>query len=65
MLAGAVLVVVADDPAARHDIPAWCQLRGHTYLGDVPLGEAEPSEASGATAYGVRLEPGATAPRSD
>lgn len=21
---------LADDPAARHDIPAWCRLKGHT-----------------------------------
>ncbi len=27
---GAVLVVLADDPAARHDIPAWARLKGHT-----------------------------------
>jgi tRNA 2-thiouridine synthesizing protein A len=27
--AGSVLVVVATDPAAEHDVPAWARLRGH------------------------------------
>jgi tRNA 2-thiouridine synthesizing protein A len=30
---GQVLVVLADDPAAAADIPAWCRLRGQIYLG--------------------------------
>jgi tRNA 2-thiouridine synthesizing protein A len=25
--------VLADDPAAANDIPAWCRLRGQDYLG--------------------------------
>ena len=31
---GDVVEVLSDDPAARLDIPAWCRMRGHTYLGD-------------------------------
>lgn len=31
--AGAVVAVLADDPAAATDIPAWCRMRGHDYLG--------------------------------
>jgi TusA-related sulfurtransferase len=31
---GGVLTVLADDPAARVDIPAWCRMRGHDYLGE-------------------------------
>ena len=31
--AGAVVRVLADDPAAATDIPAWCRMRGHDYLG--------------------------------
>ena len=23
------IAVLSDDPAAEHDIPAWCRLRGH------------------------------------
>jgi TusA-related sulfurtransferase len=43
---GTVIEVLADDPAAATDIPAWCRMRGVTYLG------AEPFE--GATRYRVR-----------
>ncbi len=43
---GGVLRVVADDPAAANDIPAWCRLRGQEYLGRV--------DASGAPAFDVR-----------
>jgi tRNA 2-thiouridine synthesizing protein A len=43
---GAVLRVLADDPAAAVDIPAWCRMRGHEYVGSV--------EADGATGYDVR-----------
>lgn len=27
--AGTRIVVLASDPAARHDIPAWCRMRDH------------------------------------
>ncbi|HEY9378150.1 MAG TPA: sulfurtransferase TusA family protein [Jiangellaceae bacterium] len=30
---GDVVAVVADDPAASTDVPAWCRLRGHDYAG--------------------------------
>ncbi|MET8146805.1 sulfurtransferase TusA family protein [Actinoplanes sp. NPDC049668] len=30
---GAVIRVLADDPAAANDIPAWCRMKGHEYLG--------------------------------
>ena len=30
---GAVVRVLADDPAAANDIPAWCRMKGHEYLG--------------------------------
>jgi tRNA 2-thiouridine synthesizing protein A len=30
---GGVLRVLADDPAAAVDIPAWCRMRGQEYLG--------------------------------
>jgi tRNA 2-thiouridine synthesizing protein A len=26
---GTVVVVLATDPAARHDVPAWARMRGH------------------------------------
>ncbi|HVM26376.1 MAG TPA: sulfurtransferase TusA family protein [Mycobacteriales bacterium] len=34
--AGTVVEVVSDDPAARHDVPAWARLRGAEYLGEAP-----------------------------
>jgi TusA-related sulfurtransferase len=43
---GAVVEVVSDDPAARHDVPAWARLRGREYLGEAPV--------DGATGYRVR-----------
>ncbi len=33
MPVGAVLRVLADDPAAAVDIPAWCRMRGQHYAG--------------------------------
>ncbi len=30
---GGVIRVLADDPAAASDIPAWCRMRGQDYLG--------------------------------
>ncbi|WP_432829604.1 sulfurtransferase TusA family protein [Dactylosporangium sp. CA-092794] len=30
--AGTEIAVLSDDPAAAIDIPAWCRLRGHTFL---------------------------------
>jgi tRNA 2-thiouridine synthesizing protein A len=43
---GAVVRVLADDPAAANDIPAWCRLRGQEFLGAV--------ETDGATGFDVR-----------
>ncbi|MDR7280024.1 sulfurtransferase TusA family protein [Catenuloplanes atrovinosus] len=30
---GAVIRVLADDPAAANDIPAWCRMKSQEYLG--------------------------------
>ena len=35
---GSVVRVLADDPAAAVDIPAWCRLKGHEYVGAVDEG---------------------------
>lgn len=43
---GEVVRVLADDPAAANDIPAWCRMRGHEYVGTVTV--------DGAPAYDVR-----------
>lgn len=34
---GAVIAVTADDPAARTDIPAWCRMKMHGFVTEVPL----------------------------
>jgi tRNA 2-thiouridine synthesizing protein A len=43
---GATIRVLADDPAAAVDIPAWCRMRGHEYVGE--------STVDGVPAYDVR-----------
>jgi tRNA 2-thiouridine synthesizing protein A len=44
---GGVVLVLADDPAAAADVPAWCRMRGHDYLGVAAGPDGTPS-------YGVR-----------
>ncbi|MFF4747075.1 cysteine desulfurase/sulfurtransferase TusA family protein [Streptomyces sp. NPDC001268] len=43
---GGTVTVLADDEAARLDIPAWCEMRDQEYVGESP--------APGGTAYVVR-----------
>ncbi|MEY9990753.1 cysteine desulfurase [Streptomyces sp. V4I8] len=43
---GGLVRVLADDEAARLDIPAWCEMRGQEYVGEEPAEEG--------TAYVVR-----------
>jgi len=43
---GQVVRVLADDPAARVDIPAWCRMREQEYVGA--------TEMDGAPAFDVR-----------
>ena len=33
MASGAVLAVRATDPGLAHDLPAWCHIHGHQFLG--------------------------------
>ncbi|WP_129669180.1 sulfurtransferase TusA family protein [Phytoactinopolyspora endophytica] len=40
---GGLVRIIADDPAAATDIPAWCRMRGQEYAGP---GEAEASAPS-------------------
>lgn len=42
---GAVVRVLADDPAAKLDIPAWCRMTGQDFLGSEPLGSDRPESA--------------------
>ena len=34
---GAVIAVLADDPAARTDIPSWCGMKSHEFVAAVDL----------------------------
>ncbi|WP_277949961.1 sulfurtransferase TusA family protein [Bailinhaonella thermotolerans] len=34
---GAVITVLADDPAAYTDIPAWCRLKSHQFVGSLEI----------------------------
>ncbi|WP_246142668.1 sulfurtransferase TusA family protein [Nocardioides rubriscoriae] len=31
---GGLVAVVADDVAARYDVPAWCRMKEHEYVGE-------------------------------
>ncbi|QWC86756.1 sulfurtransferase TusA family protein [Nocardioidaceae bacterium] len=31
---GGLVAVAATDPATRHDVPAWCRMRRHEYVGE-------------------------------
>jgi tRNA 2-thiouridine synthesizing protein A len=31
---GDLVAVVADDAAARHDVPAWCRMKDQDYVGE-------------------------------
>jgi tRNA 2-thiouridine synthesizing protein A len=37
---GGTIAVLADDPAARTDVPAWCAMKSHEFvaLADLPSG---------------------------
>lgn len=39
---GEILAVAADDVAARHDVPAWCRMRGQEYVGADTAGDGVP-----------------------
>jgi TusA-related sulfurtransferase len=43
---GSVIELLADDPAAAADVPAWCRMRDHEFVGEQARGDA--------TAYLVR-----------
>ncbi|MFC8996314.1 sulfurtransferase TusA family protein [Streptomyces rochei] len=54
---GTVVHVVATDPAAPLDLPAWCHMTGHHYLGSV-LTSAD------APVYALRIAAGARTTRA-
>ncbi|MGC0211991.1 MULTISPECIES: sulfurtransferase TusA family protein [Streptomyces] len=54
---GTVVHVIATDPAAPLDLPAWCHMTGHHYLGSVP-------DAADAPVYALRIAAGARTTRA-
>ncbi len=54
---GATVTVLADDEAARLDIPAWCEMRGQEYVGEERTGAPRTWSA-----YRL-IRPGAAVPR--
>jgi TusA-related sulfurtransferase len=40
---GQVVAVVADDSAARVDVPAWCRMRGQEYVGEQAADDGTPA----------------------
>jgi tRNA 2-thiouridine synthesizing protein A len=40
---GQVVAVVADDAAARVDVPAWCRMRGQEYVGEQAADDETPA----------------------
>ena len=50
--AGTVIAILASDPAAGTDIPAWCRLRGADFIGT-----RTPPDGGEGVAYLVRLPP--------
>ncbi|MGA4879501.1 sulfurtransferase TusA family protein [Streptomyces lydicamycinicus] len=55
---GTVVHVIATDPAAPLDLPAWCHMTGHHYLGPV---DDDPD----GTVYALRLSADARRTRPD
>ncbi|MFG1852578.1 sulfurtransferase TusA family protein [Actinomadura geliboluensis] len=55
---GTVVHLIASDPAAPIDLPAWCHLTGHGYLG--------PVEAAASPTYALQVaaDPRPTSPES-
>ena len=39
---GGLLAVDADDVAARFDVPAWCRMKGQTYVGEQAAPDGTP-----------------------
>lgn len=55
---GTAVHVITTDPAAPLDLPAWCHITGHAYLGPVP-------DDAGRAVHALRLAAGARPTRPD
>jgi tRNA 2-thiouridine synthesizing protein A len=55
---GTPVHLLASDPAAPIDLPAWCHLAGHRYLGPIPPVHGTPGYALRVTADARPTRPG-------
>jgi tRNA 2-thiouridine synthesizing protein A len=39
---GRTVAVASTDSAAAYDVPAWCRMRGHEYVGEEPADDGVP-----------------------
>lgn len=53
---GDVVHLTATDPVAPIDLPVWCRMTGHTYLGPVP-GTTRPTYAVRVTGTPAETDP--------
>jgi tRNA 2-thiouridine synthesizing protein A len=64
---GTVIHLITTDPAASLDLPAWCHLTGHDYLGVFSTASSLiPGAGAGRSTYGLRVRSGSrrSAPES-
>ncbi len=69
---GTLFALMATDPATRHDVPAWCRMRGHELVStpspaikELPArdqGTPDTPDAGAELRFVVRLGAGAQAP---
>jgi len=58
LAAGAVIHLTTTDPVAPIDLPAWCRMTGHLYLGPVP-GPERPAYAVQVSGQPIPTQPDA------
>ena len=54
---GTVVHLVTSDPVAPIDLPAWCHLTGHDYLGPVPAVRGVPTYGVGVAERAAQTRP--------
>ncbi len=59
---GSLVALLTDDPAAEHDVPAWCRLRGHALLASEPVTSPTSPWAGGAAPGAAPGGPGTPEP---
>ncbi len=52
---GTVITVLATDPAARHDVPAWCRMRDQELREVSEVSATDPATAEGGSGAHLRF----------